>query len=219
MAEQNLDWFTTPSISLFSAAPKSGKTHTIEFLIKTLWVQGRFKYGFVFSMTALMNGDYHYLPQRYVYGDCDDKKLTAIMQHQRGKGGPRAPPAFLILDDCIGAAHFNSKVFTQLFTTYRHYNLTLFITTQYIYKVPPVFRDCSTFAFIFKQGTLKSIKALWESFGSMFFRSDKEWAKFVNRYTTNYGILVAKTQSEVNLRERFMQVKAPAHLPDIELNF
>ena len=219
MTDQNLDWLTTPSICLFSAAPKSGKTYMIEFIIKTLWAEQRFSYGFIFSMTALNNGDYDYLPRRYIYGQYDDKKLGAIMQHQRNKGGPNAPPAFIVFDDCLGAAQFNSAVFTQLVTTYRHMNLTLFITTQYVFKVPPVFRDCCTFAFIFKQGTMKSMKALWETFGSMFFSKYADWAKFVNRYTQKFGVLVAKTQSEVVLRERFMHIKAPPNLPQFDLNY
>ena len=53
----------------------------------------------------------HYLPQHFIYEYYDDKILMKLVEHQKRKGGPRASPAFLIFDDCMGDANFNSNVF------------------------------------------------------------------------------------------------------------
>ena len=219
MATQNLDWMTTPSFTVLFAQPDSGKTHMIEFLIKQLWGEGRLQYGFVFSLTAKMNGDYSYLPQKYIYPKYKNDTLRAILQHQASKGGPKAPPAFIIFDDCLGDTQFNSDAFTSFVSMYRHYNLTVFISTQYTNKVPPIIRDCCTYAFIFKQGTVKSMKALYEAFGGLTFPKWEQWAQFVDEHTQDYEVLIYKKKARNVKTERFMKIKAPAQLPDIEINY
>lgn len=219
MAEQNLDWFKTPSFSLLAASPRSGKSYLIEFMLKKLWSEGRFSYGFVFSTTAKMNGDYNYLPQKFIYEAYDDDILLRIMAHQKSKGGPRAPPAFLILDDCMGDANFKSKVFTKFTGGYRHYNLTVFIAVQYINQIPQTIKNCTTYAFFFKQKSLQSITALWKAFVSTFYDKVKKWQEDLEKYTRNYWVLILDMDAEGAKEQCFLRIRAPANLPQIQINY
>jgi hypothetical protein len=48
----------------------------------------------------------------------------------------------LVLDDvCSDTDFHHSKTLKQLATKGRHYKITLFITCQYLYHVPPIFRS------------------------------------------------------------------------------
>ena len=42
------------------------------------------------------------------------------------------------------------------------------MSSQYPYKLPPVFRECASYCFIFKQTTKRSLAAIYESFGGYF---------------------------------------------------
>lgn len=70
-------------------------------------------------------------------------------------------PAFIIYDDCLPQKAFKSEIFTNLITQYRHYNITVIIATQYIYKVPPTLREGTTYTAIFLQSTRRSIQAIF----------------------------------------------------------
>ncbi len=79
-----------------------------------------------------------------------------------------APRAFLILDDLLSQKAFSSQTFINLSTQFRHFNISIIISTQYIYRLSPTFRESASHAVIFKQTTMRSITALYESYGSRF---------------------------------------------------
>lgn len=69
-----IDWGSLhPSINLLAAAPGSGKSHLIKYLIFNLWKMGKFHHGVVFCPTA-HNGAYDWMPKN-VYLTFTKKKV------------------------------------------------------------------------------------------------------------------------------------------------
>jgi hypothetical protein len=68
---------------------------------------------------------------------------------------------------------------------FRHYNITLFISTQYITQVAPLVRQQTNYAFIYHHDQKKSIEVLYENFGAGF-ETLKEFQDFLNNVTCIY---------------------------------
>ena len=111
---------------------------------------GRFDYGMVVSPTGAFNGDWCRIPEQFRYAKFDECIINNLMdlQKQLIQMGPKN--AFLILDDCVGSANFNSKLWDVLATTVRQYNITIIVTFQRFKKSPPVIRQNSEYVFILK---------------------------------------------------------------------
>jgi GTPase SAR1 family protein len=135
-----------PNITLITACPNSGKTFLCRYLLHNLFQNQKLNYGLVFCATAF-NESFSFLPKKYIYSQFDENKIKQLMNiqitqmHQSGE----AKPAFIIFDDMIGSVNFTTPLFSKLITTYRQYNILLIFTTQYLFKVPPVLRECTYF--------------------------------------------------------------------------
>jgi len=183
----------TPSIILLSASPRSGKSTTIRYLMHKLGKAGRFQTGLCFSGTAwnAESASFDYLPEKAV-GPYSTEKLKTLLRAQKRRveeGKPR--DAFLILDDVLGSINFNTPLWTTLVSQYRHFRLTILLATQYIYRVPPTVRACATYVFIYRPSEGRSMKALWETYGSHM-RYD-EWQRMVHANTRDYHAIMCDT--------------------------
>lgn len=209
----------TPAIVLLAAAPRSGKSYTIRHMITSLCRAGVFNYGVVFSTSGKYNGDYDYMPGKYVHSEYTDQKLTAILAHQDRRRDPvtkMPPPMFIVLDDMIGQVKMDSKVFTRLITSYRHYNISVFYAAHLVTRVSTLFRECCRYCFIFRQTTKRSFEALWEVFLQDIPRDRLE--EFIGRYTQKkYHYLLVKCEHDGN--ERYEVGCAPANEARIMLNY
>lgn len=127
--------------------------------------------------------------------------------------------AFVVLDDILGSAkQLNSPTFTKLCTQYRHYKITVFIGTQYIYKIPPVVHECANYVFIFKQSTARSFKALWESVGQLF-NKEEDFKRLIQNSTNNYQVLLYQLDAPNEISQKFSIVKAGTVPDDFVMNF
>lgn len=204
----------TPSIILLSASPGSGKSYMIKYLLKTLCAKGRFELGLVFCQTVFNEG-YDYLPKKAVsmYNENKLKKFILSQKKLIEEGNPR--DAFLILDDCIGAIKWNSDLWTHIITTFRHYRITIFISTQYVYKIPPVVRACAFYSFVYSPQEGRTINALWETFGMTM--SKQQFTDMLIQNTGNYyAILIDNKQNDAS--QRYKKIKAP-QMSDFKINF
>ena len=129
------DLIHIPSINLINAPPGSGKSVLVKYLICDLHKNGKLEYGICICPTN-HNGEYSYLPDSYVHSVYTDLTVARLMKLQveqiRRFGAAR--PAFIILDDCLGMVNFGCKLLVKLFSNYRHYNISIFITSQYLQK-------------------------------------------------------------------------------------
>lgn len=197
--------FKTPSISILSAAPRSGKTFLIKDIIYKLASEGRIDHGLVFTGTAF-NRNFDYLPTEIVSG-YDEEKLKRFLKYQKDmieKGNPK--DAFLILDDILGYINLYSPLWTMIFSQYRHFRITIFLATQYIYRVSTVSRECATYAFIFQTGTNKSLTALYETYGLLFDKKE-QFKDLINEVCVDYRCLMVVNNAP-GMHNRYKTVKA-----------
>ena len=57
-------------------------------------------------------------------------------------------PGLLILDDCLGAANFASDLFTRIASAGRHYRVSVWVSAQHLFKIPPVIRGNADYMFV-----------------------------------------------------------------------
>ena len=203
----------TPNISLFAGSPGMGKSHLIRYLIYKFCKSGKFNYGIVFCPTAF-NGAFDFISDKYV-GNYNEELLKKFMNYQEQS----KKPAFIIFDDCLGSITNinNNNTLTKLFTCYRHFNITVLFSTQYIYKVPPVLRECSTYCFIFKQFNKRSISALYETF--LYDKNTIDEAKrYIMENTENYHFILVNNKASNNKAKYIISV-APNKIPKFFLDF
>jgi hypothetical protein len=127
--------------------------------------------------------------------------------------------AAVIFDDCLDQKAFASQLFLDLTTQYRHYNISLFICTQYGFRIPPVVRECASRVGIFRLTTERSLKAAYESFGA-FFKTYDEFRSYVIDETGDYKFVwyIANSSAE-NRDEVYHTAKAPPELPDVRFEY
>ena len=144
--------FNTPSLFLYAASPGSGKTWMIRWLTYNLVKEGQVDYVFVVCPTSDLNDSYDFVNSSYRHTNVTRSLLQKLIRFQSSPGARRM---LLILDDCIGSLNFNWPEVNQLFTTYRHLKCTIMLTTQYIFRMPPLIRECAKYAFLFAQRTMR----------------------------------------------------------------
>ena len=113
---------------------------------------------------------------------------------QKKKSDKECKHVLLVLDDvCSDTDFHHSKTLKQLATKGRHYKVTLFITCQYLYHVPPVFRSNVDFMCV-GQINSQGLDILTSEFiaGSL---SKQDFIKMYYKATSNYGFLLINNNS------------------------
>jgi GTPase SAR1 family protein len=210
---------TIPNISLIIAPPNCGKTYLVKYLLTDLYINKKIKYGVVFCSTNFNTNNFDYIPEKYIYSSYQDDIITNLIDIQINqiKENKKAEPCFIVFDDMIGMINFQSKTLTELFTKYRHYNITVLLTTQYIYKIPPLIRECSTFIFLFFVTSRRSLKAAFECF-FCHFDNIEQCKKFIINNTGDNKFIFIKSQ-EYDQKKRYFVSKAPSKIKKITFNY
>lgn len=221
------EYIEHPSTILLCGSPGKGKSYFIKHFIYHHCVekeQSDFNHILCFTPTA-HNGAYSFLPNEFVHERFDEQTLEDFLNIQaRDK-----QPGLLILDDCIGSVRFNSKLFDKMFTTYRHLNLSILLSSQYPYKITPTLRECCSFGVIFQQDTHRSVSALYESMGQRF-ESCAMFKNYLEQNTTNkphHYVLYNKNnewsvdegKQEEEKEERYYTVHKCSTFPDFLLKY
>ena len=117
----------------------------------------------------------------------------------------------LVLDDCVSDVNFHSaKNFEKLFTRGRHLKISLIITTQYPYLIPPVARINTDYILV-GQMNKQGLKVMCDEF----LMGDIEPREFMKMYynaTNDYGFLIINnnsTKSNADLNSLYGTVKVP----------
>ena len=148
--------------------PNSGKSYLLSYLLlpnHKEYSTEPFHYIICFTTTKFNRAWTEILPEEYVHPKYDADVLQFILDIQSQNTHIKAA---IIFDDCLNDAAFKSQLFTNLVTTYRHYNLSVFISTQYLYKVTPTICECANRVALFRTKTDRSLRAAYESFGAYF---------------------------------------------------
>lgn len=205
-----------PSLIICAGKPKSGKSHLIKYIIYKY--RHKFQYGIVMCKTSFNDG-YDYIPEDFVHSKYDENKIKNLMKLQSKliENGI-INDCFLILDDCL-TCDYNKELFTDLITQYRHYHITVIISTQYIYKVNPTIRECANYAMLFRQSTKRSIEAVYESFGAHF-DNYESFKQYITNNTDDHKFIFVDINSDQDDIDNIYQVmKAPKKIPKFLLKF
>jgi hypothetical protein len=178
-----------PGTVVLNSRPGGGKSHLIEYLI--YMNRGLFSHGIVFSKSIFRKGNMAYIPDydgspenkrkymNFKHAKFDPTKLQALLDLQASYPDEERPLAFVIVDDELSTPHmWDCSATIDAATMYRHYNIVMFISTQYVNKVCTTIRECASQVGLFHMDTLRAINAAWEAYGQVEFdkyQPFKEW--------------------------------------------
>jgi hypothetical protein len=205
----------TPHLALFVARRNSGKSHLMAHLLYTLAKGQRFRWVLVISPTAFTGAWADIVGKDYVHPEFDSDLLDELMEEQgalREEGVDN--PGLVILDDCLGAANFQSDTFTRLAASGRHYGITLWISFQSYYKAPTVVRANSDYLFVMGVQNERVIKGLYDEFGGLGFETQAALRAYTATATRDYGALCV---DNLDQKDPVKVVRAPAKLPQFRI--
>ena len=205
----------TPHLGLFVARRNSGKTTLMRHLLYTLARGQKFRWVTVISPTAF-NGEWtSIVGDQSVLPTFDEDYIADLMEEQAGlRDSGTDNPGLLILDDCLGAANFQSEVFTRLASAGRHYQISLWISTQHFFKLPPVLRTNADYMFVLGVQNERVARALWEEFGGLSFDTWKALQAFAATATRDFGALCV---NNTDARSPVSVVRAPSKQPAFKI--
>jgi hypothetical protein len=199
-------------IALFGKR-NSGKSRLLRYLVNC--ERDLFKKIFVICPTESINKFYSSMvPDDCIYDSYNNdwcmkliKKLTDIKTNdQKNKSN-----VLLILDDCISDTNFhNCPSLNILATRGRHLNISLILTSQYIYAIPPIFRNNCDYIFASQQNK-RSVDLMADEF--LLGDIDKnEFIKLYNKNTKDYNFFVINCNSvkdNDDLNQIYGAIKTP----------
>jgi len=204
---------------LLIGARNSGKS----VLLHDLLYNTRHNIDFVTAMTATVSTVKKFaeiMPRSLIYtnGYDYDKGTAFLKATQKLVAKNKIRKATAVLDDCM----FDTKVMkteTQrnLHLNGRHYNTSIFNTTQYCMIIPNAIRTNVDYVFALKDTIKANRRRLYEYFfGS--FPSFNEFEKVFAKCTENFGCLVLdRTQSSGKREDLIKWYVANPHLPHFRL--
>jgi hypothetical protein len=214
------DSLQIPGITLIIGKTQSGKSHLLKYLLKALYLEGRFSFGCVVSMTSQFTNDWDCIPRNFHLTPDrteDYLKKSLLPKMAQLKSAGYYVPAFIILDDCLGELKWNDAFWTQVATTVRHYNISLFITTQYLKKIPSVIRSqCSQYFFLKMMNQLE-LKGAYEQCFSMSMKYD-QFVNFIFENTKNFKAIFVNNHSLDN-ENLYQVIQAPPRIMPFYMRF
>ena len=192
-----------------------GKSHLVKYLIKSN--KNQLKYGIVFSHTAFNEGNFDYIPKKYIYTSYMPEKLNNLMIIQEQQEKKERCAAFVILDDCVFDSWIYCKYFNRLITQVRHYNVLVIITTQYVNKIPPVIRENAFQVCIFNSDTKRSLSILYESYGQKF-TTFEDFKKYILNNTGQHRFIYYN-RKENEKEKQYLIMRAPKKIKPFRLEY
>lgn len=212
-----------PGFLVISAKPCSGKSHLIKYLMLLNhpdFTHNDFKYGIVFTSTSF-NRDYEsYIPNEFIHSQYNPDVLQNLMtlQENQIRSNGSAQRAFIIFDDCLPMKAFGTQLWLNLCTQYRHYGLTVILSSQYIFRVPAVTREIASNAIFFKQTTRRSAEALYETYGGNF-NNLKQFSDYLNKLEQYQFVSYNPNSPETELSKLYPVLRCPANIPEFRYEF
>jgi len=204
--------FTPGGIYLFVGRTNSGKTHLLTYIA---WLmQHHFDAAFGFCPTIFAS-NISFVRRRFA--KFDKRMLTTIMEYQAKQVEQgTAENVLLVFDDIIGEDSVKTygSLLGKLFTCSRHYKITIFITTQYLYKVPPVLRENCKFVFICSSDNPTDRKRIHDEFCRGDKRNFDKWLDVCSE--PGYSSLVIDCYAK-DVKNAYMKITPPKTIREFEL--
>ena len=210
---QHISQLPKDGLFLLLGKTHSGKSMILKYIMYQIHRRRPFDFGISFSKTYF-NGSCNFVPKRHQYSEFKEDlviKFMEIMKQYKQQGIEKH--AYLILDDMIGSVNLKTSIWDIIATQIRHYNISVFITSQYIKKLPPILRSNVNIIFATKIVKKSDLDCMFEEFGV---GMDRDTFKHMFEYNTqNYNVLVidnTTTSNDPNMV--YSRIKSPEHLPD-----
>ena len=192
-------------------------------LLKDLLYRTQKKTDFIMAMTSTIssaNTFKSFMPPELVYTDgynfeiADEFLKVSSELAARGK----VRNMTLCLDDVMfDPKVMKSKTQNNLHLNGRHYNTSIFNTTQYTMLVPANIRSNVDYVFALKDTTRSNRKRLYEHFFGVF-SSFSEFEKVFNKCTDNFGALVLdRTVSSSKMFDLISHYRACYSVPQFRI--
>jgi hypothetical protein len=223
--------FETPSVFLFTGSTKAGKTHSLCFVLRTLWQAGHFQHGWVFSPSInnpRTGGDYiNMISNRSALFDQppSETQILKIVQYQQQKakennGDP--PRAFIVIDDSLGLLDWKTGIMQSMLARFRHLGLSVFLTTQWTRTRAccPLIRAVADYVFAFPQASSAGYAAIQENF-CPHFDSLKDFKEFHLDATKEpfSCLLIRKDVADRDRSQKYLKFLAPAKGQSVRIDF
>ena len=179
------------------AKRNSGKSVLLKHLVQA--ERHHFARVFVLCPTEKINRFYSdIVSDDCIFDNYDEKWMNKLIDKMTeinaNKPTKERKHILLILDDCVSDHNFHqSPTIKKLFLRGRHINISLLITTQYIYLISPSMRNNLDYIFC-GQMNKQSIDLLTNEFLSGDIEKP-EFIKMYNRCTKDYNFLVINNNS------------------------
>ena len=179
------------------AKRNSGKSVLLKHLVNS--EKHKFHKIFVLCPTEKINRFYSdIVSDDCIFDNYDEKWMNKLIEKMTeinaNKPTKERKNILLILDDCVSDHNFHqSPTIKKLFLRGRHINISLLITTQYIYLISPSMRNNLDYIFC-GQMNKQSIDLLTNEFLSGDITKE-EFIKMYNRCTKDYNFLVINNNS------------------------
>jgi hypothetical protein len=158
--------FRPNSLILFVGSSYSGKTHLLQNVLIDMLDAGKFKFGVVFCSTLFNNG-WEMFDDKIIKSKFTTEWLRAyldlILTKYTVNGKFKYEPSFMIFDDMIGQIDLMDPFIQWFLSVFRHFGITLFISTQFINRISTLHREQANYAFVWPQKTRRSLEAIYES--------------------------------------------------------
>jgi hypothetical protein len=191
----------------------SGKSQLLRYILtENLDVFSKI---FLISPTEKLNRFYSkLLPPECIFDEFDDNWLDKLMKKisSLAESGKELKPILLIFDDVGSENDFKkSKALQRVMVRGRHLKISVFITCQYIYQIPPIVRNQCDYIMCGQQNH-QSQQILCDEYiyGNI---SPAEFKSLYNRSTTDYNFFVINCNSVKNsddLNEIYSSIKTPS---------
>jgi hypothetical protein len=173
-----------PFLMTIFGKPGEGKSALAQYVVYEKFQQKAIDYVMVISNSSY-NDDWRFLPKKAIKKLWTAELATQITNFQKKKGRGHL---LVVLEDPVGSFPWEDKQVLQMIIMHRHLNMSWIINVQYVYKLPPIYRECATYVAIFKQQTDRSKEALYLSYGGDF-GNKNEFYKLLQDSTGNYYFL------------------------------
>lgn len=198
--------FKCPSYIILYGKKNSGKSNFIKWFILNYYK--RYSYIYVFTATKFNDFYTNFLPSKYIINAKDATDgITQIMEHQKSIR-KQNKHCLIVLDDILGVINFEKEgaLWKELFSTSRHYNISLIISTQFPTAVTPLMRSNTDYAVFYNQSSMSSLHTLAEEYNH--FDNQKEFIKMIKDKTKDYGIVVYNNYAKIP-NDVYYAVKIP----------
>jgi hypothetical protein len=201
---------------LFCGKRCSGKSFLIKHLLSC---HKKWKKTYLICPTENVNSFYTkdgVIPKENVMDEYDEEWVEALITNMTkinaNKTKKDATNVLLILDDCVTDVNFHqSKALKKLYSRGRHIFITVIMTTQYLYSIPPIARNNTDYVFV---GMLnkQSLALLSDEYmsGSI---EKPEFLEMYHSAVKEYGFFVINNNSVKdgdNIDEIYGECRTPA---------